>query len=87
MLRFAGVPFLGGVMGVIAIIVNVSLDIVLAIPFWLFWTVFGIGTKYFSFLPSIYQSITLWHCMGIFACIGLIRMLIMSKNIKVNVKE
>lgn len=84
--KFAGVQLMSGFIGVIAIMQNVFLDSVMAVPFWLFWKVFGIGDKYFRFLPSTYQNISLWQCIGIFICVGLLKLLITSKNINASVK-
>jgi hypothetical protein len=85
--KFITLPFLGGIMGITSIFLNIVMDMIIAIPFWLCWTVFGVGAKYFSFLPITYQNISLWYCMGIFVCLGLLKMICFSKNINVNTKE
>ena len=85
--KFVAVPFLGGLLGIIGVFVNMMLNMVIAIPFWIFWTIFGIGAKYFSFLPITYQAINLWHCIGIFACLGLIKMICFSRGVNVSAKK
>ena len=85
--KFFGIAFLGGFMGVLAIFMNLVLNTIIASLFWLFWTVFGIGTRFFGFLPKIYLNISLLCCMGIFVCIGLVKLLIISKSPSVNMRE
>ena len=45
----------------------------LAVPFWLCWTVFGIGAKYIYWLPAVYQAIPFWDCVGLFIAISIIK--------------
>lgn len=45
----------------------------LAIPFWLIWSVFGIGETYFYFLPKIYHGIGFWACVGVFMVLGILK--------------
>jgi hypothetical protein len=85
--KFVGVAVLGGFMGILAIFMNLILNIIIAGLFWLFWTVLGIGARYFGFLPNIYLNMSLWHCIGIFTCIELVKLLIFSKSPNVNMKE
>lgn len=54
---------------ILSLLVNASL----AVPFWLCWTVCGIGKGYFQFLPEQWQSIPFWDCVGIFMVVTLIR--------------
>lgn len=60
------IPFLGWMLSVI-------FSISLAIPFWLCWTVGGIGEMYFYWLPSTYRSIPFWHCVGLFMAISILK--------------
>ena len=85
--KFVGVAVLGGFMGILAIFMNLILNIIIAGLFWLFWTVLGTGVRYFGFIPNIYHNISLWHCMGIFICIGLLKLLVVSHSPSVNMKE
>lgn len=41
----------------------------LSIPFWLCWTVGGIGRTYFYWLPPVYQAIPFWSCVGLSICL------------------
>ena len=86
-IKVAFVPILGGIMGIVGILINILIDVLVALPFWLFWTVFGIGSKYFYFLPDIYHSVSLWHCIGIFLCIGMFRMIFVKSSTNVNTKS
>lgn len=45
----------------------------LAVPFWLCWTQFSIGTTYFNFLPAQWQSIPFWSCVGIFIVMSVVK--------------
>ncbi len=62
-------PFIGWFLSFVA---NVSLSV----PFWLCWTVGGIGRDYFYFVPVRYQSIPFWKCVGIFIVLGILSGLI-----------
>jgi len=44
-----------------------------SIPFWICWTVFGLGRRYFYWLPVVYQSIPFWHCVGLFTVIWILK--------------
>lgn len=44
-----------------------------SVPFWLFWTVGGLGERYFYFLPPIYQSIPFWDCVGLSIVIAILK--------------
>lgn len=70
------VPVIGWI---ISIIGNVSL----AIPFWVCWTYFNIGTTYFGFLPPIWQSIPFWNCVGLFVSAQIIKAVFVPKLISV----
>lgn len=37
-------------------LLDLGLNISLAVPFYIIWTRFGIGEKYFYFLPEIYKN-------------------------------
>lgn len=58
----------------LALFFNVSL----AIPFWICWTACGIGAKFFYFLPPVYQGIGFWNTVGVFTCIGILKMFLPS---------
>ena len=59
-------PFIGWFLSLAA---NVSLSI----PFWLFWSAGGIGTKFFFFLPQVYLTPGFWDCVGFFICAGILK--------------
>ncbi len=66
----------------------------LSVPFWICWTVGGIGQAYFYWLPPTYRSIPFWHCVGLFVSIQIIGTLIkyvtprfVSVNNTTNVKR
>ena len=44
-----------------------------AFPFWIVWTVCGIGSKYFYFLPAVYHGIGFWESVGLFTVIGILK--------------
>lgn len=45
----------------------------LAVPFWVCWTYMEMGTKYFSFLPPLYQSIPFWDCAMLFLVLDILK--------------
>lgn len=45
----------------------------LAIPLWLLWTVCGLGSRYFAFLPSIWQSVSLPQMAGLLLLLAIAR--------------
>lgn len=45
-------------------------------PFWLCWTHFEIGQRYFPFLPIVYRQISFWHCVGIFTVLDILKSLV-----------
>lgn len=45
----------------------------LSIPFWICWTHYGIGAKYFYWLPEVYQHIPFWNCVGLFIVLSIIK--------------
>lgn len=63
------IPVLGWLL---SFILNVSL----AVPFWVCWTVCGLGAVYFSFLPAPWQAIPFWHCVGLFIVLSIVRGLV-----------
>ena len=48
----------------------------LAVPFWICWTVCGIGQSYFDWLPPRWQSIPFWNTVGIFICLSVVRSIV-----------
>lgn len=59
-------PIIGWLLSLVA---NISLSV----PFWLIWTVCGIGSKYFYWIPETYQSIPFWNCVGLFMVIAILK--------------
>ena len=58
----------------------------LALPFWICWTNCKIGETYFYFLPVVFQSISFWHCVGLFLCISILKSVLIPKIVEVNSK-
>ena len=61
-----GIPVLGWILSVV-------ISMSMSLPFWFFWTVCGIGKKYFYFIPVLYQSISFWNCVALFICISILK--------------
>ena len=59
---------------VIGHLISLLINISLAIPFWICWTLFGVGTKYFYFLPEPFHVISFWSCVGLFIVFGIANM-------------
>lgn len=60
------IPVIGWLLTLIA-------SISLSIPFWVCWTACGLGKTYFTFLPSRWQAIPFWHCVGMFLIAGILK--------------
>lgn len=56
----------------------------MSVPFWLIWTAFGIGRRYFYWLPEIYQSIPFWNCVGLFIVIGILKTVLTPRLVSVS---
>lgn len=61
---------------IIGWILSFTASVSLSIPFWICWTVCGIGAKYFSFLPQVYQVIPFWNCVGLFIVLSVLKGLV-----------
>lgn len=46
---------------------------ILSIPAWLLWTVCGLGSHYFTFLPPAWQSLSLPHAVALFLLFAIAR--------------
>jgi hypothetical protein len=45
----------------------------LAVPFWLCWTICGIGATFFPFLPTAYVTIGFFQSIGLFTSLGIVK--------------
>ena len=59
-------------------------NVSLALPFWLVWTVFGIGEKYGYFLPEVYRTPGFWACVGVFIAVEIIEGVFVPKFVSVS---
>jgi hypothetical protein len=50
-----------------------------AVPFWIIWTVCGIGEKFFYFVPDVYKQIGFWESVGLFMVVGIIKQVFVPK--------
>ncbi len=60
------IPFIGWFLSGVA-------AIGLAVPFWICWTLWGIGETYFYWLPVQYKTIPFWDCVGIFVVVAILK--------------
>jgi len=67
-----GLPVIGWA---VSFVVAVSMSV----PFWLGWSVYGIGQRYFGFLPTQWQSIPFWDCVWLAICITIVKAVIVPK--------
>jgi hypothetical protein len=51
----------------------------LAVPFWLIWTVFGIGNTFFYWLPPVYLQPGFWECVGVFIVVSIIKLVFVPR--------
>lgn len=59
-------------------------NVSLAVPFWICWTVCGIGVLYFDFLPAKYQALPFWNTVGLFLCVSIIKAVFVPKIVSVS---
>lgn len=61
------IPFFGWILTAIA-------AIGLAVPFWLCWTIGGIGATFFgAWLPAQFVAPGFWQIFGLFICLGIFK--------------
>ena len=72
---------------IIGWLISMAVNASLAVPFWICWTSYGIGQKYFTFLPSQWQSIPFWDCLGLFISVSVIKCVFVPKLAEVNQKN
>jgi len=65
------IPFIGWVLSALA-------AVGLAVPFWLCWSIGGVGEKYFYWLPEVYQFIPFWECVALFIVIAILKTTVIS---------
>jgi hypothetical protein len=71
------IPFIGWMFTAIA-------AVGLAVPFWFFWTVCGIGATYFYFVPEVFRVIPFWDCFGLFIVILIVKGTLVPKLFSVS---
>lgn len=69
---------------IIGWLISFCINVSLAIPFWICWTVFDIGITYFDFLPTQWQVIPFWHCVGIFISVSVIKTIFIPKFVTIS---
>ncbi len=57
-------------------LIDFILKVSLAIPFWVIWTVYGLGARYFYFLPQVYLNVPFWHCVGLFMILPILKTMV-----------
>ena len=62
---------------IIGWLLSLLFSISVSIPFWFLWTSCNFGTTYFQFLPTQYQSIPFWDCVGLFIIISILKSALM----------
>lgn len=58
---------------VVGWILDFVFKISLAIPFWIVWTICGIGRCFFDFLPANYLAPGFWEIFGLFVVLGILK--------------
>lgn len=66
---------------------SIAFSTSLSVPFWFFWSICGIGEKYFYWLPQIYHYISFLNCIGLFVVISILKATIVPKIISVDIKN
>lgn len=68
-------------------ILDLFLKMSLAAPFWFIWTVWGLGEKYFYFLPKVYHGPGFWDCVGVFMVVPILRLIFVPQIVSVTQKN
>ncbi len=56
----------------------------LALPFWLIWSVFGIGAEFFYFLPKVYHTPGFWDCVFLFIVVPIFYKIFIPKLVYIS---
>ncbi len=64
---------------VIGHIIALILTISMAIPFWIVWTLCGIGAKFFGWLPAVYLTPGFWECVGVFMVVSILKVVLVPR--------
>ena len=64
---------------VIGWLLSLIFSISLAVPFWICYSYCGLGSKYFYWLPEVYQYVSFWNCVGLFICVSILKSLLVPK--------
>jgi len=72
-----GLPVVGWI---ISAVVAASM----ALPFWLIWTVFGIGETFFYWMPAPYLRPGFWSLVGLFIAVSIIKSVFIPKVVSVS---
>ncbi len=72
-----GIPLIGW-------IIDFCIKVSLAIPFWIIWSLCGIGNKFFYFLPEIYREPGFWEIVGLFIAVPILYLIFVPKLVKVS---
>jgi hypothetical protein len=67
-----GIPIIGWLL---SLIIHMSF----ALPFWIIWTRYELGAKFFSFLPEVYFNVGYWEIVGFFTCVSILKRLFTPK--------
>ena len=65
-------------------VLSLFFSISLAIPFWIVWTVCGIGETYAYWLPKVYQAPGFWACVGLFMVISILKAVLVPRFVNVS---
>lgn len=77
MLNLNQIPFIGWLLDFV-------LKVSLALPFWLIWSVMGIGKKFFWFLPPVYLHPGFWETVGVFVVVPIAYSIFIPKIVSVH---
>ncbi len=58
---------------VVELVTVITISVILALIFWVVWINFGIGPKYFAFLPTAFLQIGFWDTVGVFLILAVLK--------------
>ena len=67
-----GIPILGWLL-------SLAIHMSFAVPFWIAWTKYELGEKFFYFLPEVYYNVGYWEIIGVFTCTSILKRMLTPK--------
>ena len=71
---------------IIGWIISLMAFVFISMPFWVIWTYYEIGRKFFPFLSDAWHTISYPECVGVFMCVYILRSVALP-SLRVNIES